>query len=115
MKQQSANNFLRQVLAATMLAVIVGAAIVYYFVDWGYGETSRKGYEYAKALVSICNQKDEARLAEFSDMLRQAGEQKQLNSNELRWLEGIASQASRGNWSAAQRNARRLLLDQVRR
>lgn len=102
-------------LAIGFLVLVIGGAIAWFGLNWGYGEVSPKGYAFATALYSICNQQDEARLEKFSQMVTQAKSENELRPDEARWIEGIIAQGKKGNWSAASKNARRLMMDQVKR
>lgn len=79
----------------------------------GYGEISPRAYEYAAALYSICNRRDEGRLEEFSIRLNEARRTGQISDTEAQWLADIAGQAREGEWADASAEARRLLIDQV--
>lgn len=81
----------------------------------GYGKVSSKGYQYAITLYSICNQKDEKRLAVFVDKLDSATSEGELTEKEAGWMKGIASQAQTGDWQAAATESRQLLDDQASR
>jgi len=65
-------------------------------------------------LYSICNQKDEPRLARFVAIVEQSKAAGELQPDEILWIEGIVQQAQTGDWSTAARNARRLMMDQVK-
>ncbi|REJ91520.1 MAG: hypothetical protein DWQ34_14655 [Planctomycetota bacterium] len=79
----------------------------------GYGDISPHGYEYATALYSICNRRDEARLESFSQQLIAAREAGELPEHEAEWMEEIIDLARNGEWEDAARKSRRILMDQV--
>jgi hypothetical protein len=93
------------------LALLVG----YGLLSRGYGETSEKGYQYATALFSACNQADENRLREISKMIDQSVEAGELDAREAGWLSAIIDQGMNGKWDAATRNVRQLMDAQIRR
>lgn len=79
----------------------------------GYGEISPKGYDYATALYSICNRRDESRLDEFIAMLSQDRQAGEISEEEADWFAGIAAEARGGNWDEASASAREILLAQI--
>jgi len=97
-------------------AIVIGCVVVLgllIFLTRGYGEMSPKGYEYATALYSICNRKDEPRLTELEKLVTTSLDQSELVEAEARWLLDIAKQARSGDWDAALSETRRLMEDQV--
>jgi hypothetical protein len=95
----------RRLICAAILCGLAGCG--------GYGEISPAGYDYAKALYSICNREDESRLETFSSMLEEARRTGELTATEADWLADIVSTARRGEWEAATSASRRMLMDQV--
>jgi hypothetical protein len=98
------------------LAALVFGALILVLMFWnrGYGELSPKGYEYAKALYSICNRQDEARLEEIAKMLSEARANGDVSQRESDWLHEAIAVAQSGEWEEANLLARRMLEDQVR-
>jgi len=80
-----------------------------------YDEISPEAYQYSKALYSICNRSDQARLDDFAVRLAAAEENHELTSTEFRWINDIVATAQAGEWPAATKEARRLMEDQIRR
>lgn len=79
----------------------------------GYPQVSPRTYDYATALYSICNQKDEARLDEFAKQFEADLLANELSQQEADWLGEIVAQARGGDWQQASAAARRILEDQV--
>ena len=75
-----------------------------------YGPVSDSTYEYASALYSICNLKDQERLDAFRLRIEKADD---VPENEKGWILDIVGQAESGNWSDASARARILLEEQV--
>ena len=75
-----------------------------------YGPVSDSTYEYASALYSICNLKDQQRLDAFRQKIEQADS---IPGKEKDWILDIVGQAESGNWSEASARARTLLEEQV--
>jgi hypothetical protein len=96
--------------ASIGLALLVG----YLLLSRGYGETSDRGYQYATAIFSACNQKDETKLREISTMIDQSVEAGELDAREAGWLFAIIDQGMDGKWDAATRNVRQLMDAQIR-
>lgn len=79
----------------------------------GYEEIGPHAYEYATALYAICNQRDEARLEQFSAALEDAQEAGDVTDVEAGEIGVIVSLARAGEWEDATKESRQLLLDQV--
>ena len=79
----------------------------------GYDEISPQAYEYSKALYSICNRSDQARLEQFAAQLASAEEKQELTSTEAAWLNNIVATAQSGDWPSATKEARQLMEDQI--
>ena len=99
-------------LATALLSLVVLAA--YWLWSPGYGETSGQGYQYAIALFSACNQKDEGRLQKITEMIDAALNDGQLQPSEAEWLSAIIDKGTSGEWEAASRDVRRLMMDQIK-
>ncbi|MCG8449305.1 MAG: hypothetical protein MI725_06990 [Pirellulales bacterium] len=80
----------------------------------GYDQISPNAYQYSKALYSICNRCDEAKLTQLLDQLATAREKQELTSTEAAWLSDIAATAQAGDWPAAAKEARQLMEEQIR-
>lgn len=96
-----------------IFVVFVGAAIVYWLTLPKFGEISRTGYDYAMALGSACNRKDEAKVAKITQMIDQSTQDGELQTQEAEWLKGIARQASDGHWETAYASVRTLMQEQT--
>ena len=97
------------------VAVTVVAALVLAMLLPGcssYGEVNQKTYEFAKALVSTCNRKDEPGLAKVAEMITAAETAGEISSSESGWLMDIVAQAQAGRWEDAQQMARQMMRDQ---
>lgn len=101
-----------RVVAFVALILVLGGA-VFYSINRGYGEISPKGYEYAKAMYSICNRKDSGRLEDLSEMIEDSVASGEISSTEAEWLTSISDSAAEGDWESATAESRRLLDDQV--
>lgn len=84
-------------------------------VGCGYGEVSPRGYDYAKALYSICNRQDESRLGQFVGLIDADLQEGKISAAEADWFREIAAQADSGDWQSASAAARALLEDQVQK
>ncbi|QDU77998.1 hypothetical protein Pan97_50770 [Bremerella volcania] len=94
-------------------AVLIVAVVIYWLTRPTFGEISRKGYDYAMALGSACNGKDEAKVAKITQMIDQSAQDGELQSYEAAWLKGIAQQASDGQWESAYASVRKLMQEQT--
>lgn len=106
-------NIMTKLKAFGRSLTIIGLLATGLLSGCGYGEVTPHGYEYAKALYSICNRKDAERLETFVGMLESDVREGKLTDAEADWFRDIADQAGQGNWTSASANARRLLEDQV--
>lgn len=113
MTQSASRGNLAILLPVLLVLVLVAGYFALPYFSWGYGKVSPLGYEYATALVSICNQKDADRLEKLAVLLDDAESNERLEPQESKWLRGIIDLGRRGDWQNASRNARRLLSDQV--
>lgn len=77
-----------------------------------YGEVSSKSYEFAKALYSICNRKDTARLEMIDTAITDAVAAEELPADEAEDLQDIIKRANDGEWSAAMLDCRTLMSEQ---
>lgn len=93
------------ILIACLFCVTLGCT--------GYGKVSDRTYELAKALYSICNAKDEQRLAKIRTMISDEKSGVAMTSREIDWLEDIVEQAAAGKWESAAAKARQLMEDQA--
>ncbi|MFK7735675.1 MAG: hypothetical protein AB8B50_06595 [Pirellulaceae bacterium] len=97
---------------------IVGAVVlllggVIWWMSSGYGKVSDEGYQYAMALMSICNRKDESRLVQIVQSIREATESGELPVYDSKTLLRIAERAEDGDWEDAANLVRRLMKTQV--
>lgn len=103
------NSHLSKRLTALITMLIVACTIA---GCQQYGEVSPKCYEFAKALYSICNRKDVARLRIVDKAIKDAVTAKQLPADEAAELQKIIQQASEGQWSTAMQDCRTLMSEQ---
>ncbi len=80
----------------------------------GYGEVSPMTYEYAKALYGISNRHAEGKLPSVGQQITKAQMRGEISDREAGWLIAIVDDAAGGRWKEAQREARRIMEDQVR-
>ena len=80
----------------------------------GYGEVSPLVYEYAKALYSVCNQRDKERLDVLAEHIDTSLEQQEITKSEAGWLNDIIGDALDGHWESAAKDTRRLMEDQIK-
>lgn len=97
----------------TVAVILIVGAIAYWLTRPSFGEISGKGYDYAMALGSACNGKDEAKIAKITQMIDQSTQDGELQSHEADWLKGIAQQASDGKWEQAYASVRTLMQEQT--
>jgi hypothetical protein len=102
----------RYSILALLCGVLVASAVLVPGCG-GYGEVSPLTYEYTKALYSICNRRDAERLNLLRDKVATSLDQQEITDQESEWLGGIIAQAESGQWKAAEKEARRLMEDQV--
>ncbi|MBA2114709.1 hypothetical protein [Bremerella alba] len=100
-------------IVALLGIVLVAAAIAYWLTRPTFGEISRKGYDYAMALGSACNGKNEAKIAKITQMIDQSTQDGELEPEEAAWLQGIAQKASDGKWESAYASVRTLMQAQT--
>ncbi|MEW4490732.1 hypothetical protein AB1L42_21800 [Thalassoglobus sp. JC818] len=81
----------------------------------GYPEISPQSYDLTKALYSICNRKDEIRLAEFEQHLSKELADGSISDSEVAMLESIIQMAEGGDWENAMQECRQVMVDQVDR
>jgi len=79
----------------------------------GYPEVSPKTYECAKALYSVCNQKDVQRLDIVEQLISEGEAEESLRPAESQWLREIVATARSGEWTEAAAEARQILDDQI--
>jgi len=95
--------------------IAVGLLVTLPFVGCGYGEVTPRGYDYAKALYSICNRQDSSRLEQFVGLIESDLQEGKISQQEADWFRDIADRASAGDWQSANVSARELLEDQVQK
>ena len=78
-----------------------------------YQGISPTAYQYAKALYSVTNRQRTEKLERVSDLITESQQQGEITAQEAQWLEGIIADAREGEWQTAQREARRMMDDQV--
>ena len=97
-------RFVNYSLLVTLGAMLAGC---------GYGEVSPRTYDYAKALYSICNRRDESRLDQFASLVDDDLRDGKISEQEADWLNDVVAQARNGQWQQANAAAREMLEDQV--
>ncbi len=91
-------------------SIVVFLGLMLFLGCSSYGDVGEGAYEYASALYSICNTKNEDRL---STLREQLDSDTRVSEQEKRWLVQIAESASAGNWEQAAKNARQMMMEQV--
>lgn len=94
------------------ILVLVGGMAAWYF-NRGYDKVSEQGYQYAMALMSACNRRDEARVEVIVSKIEADRSAGAVPEDDAETLTGIAMLALDGNWDSAASGIRRLLKDQV--
>lgn len=106
MKSKRVKRWTAGALAIILLAPLAGC---------GYGEVSGAAYDYAMALYSITNRRAEAKLDGVESQIAAAADQGEISAQEAEWLLEIVGDARRGEWRTANRAARRMMEDQIKR
>lgn len=91
------------------------AAAIVLTAGCGYGPMSPEAYQYAQALVAITNRQASDKLEGVRGQIDGSLANGTLSEKEANWLRAIIDRAQRGEWADAQRDARRMMEDQVRR
>ena len=107
----------QKTLYASLSLIVIAILVIalFFFSNRGYGKVSREAYELAKALVGACSAESVERL----DIVEQIIDETEndptiaLTDRERTWLRSIIRKARNGNWEAAEKRARRMLIDQV--
>jgi hypothetical protein len=99
------------IYVSALVAVLAGGA--YWWINSGYGEVSRTGFEFAMSLMSVCNRQDKVRLETVISKIEESANHQKLPKKDAETLLKIASWANNGNWSKASASIRRLLDAQV--
>ncbi len=95
--------------------ILFSLAVAVSLQGCGYGKIGPKAYEYAKALHSICDRKDEKRLEKLDTMLKKSQKKGEVTEKEARWLNEIVAKARQMQWEDATADARQMMQDQVKR
>ncbi len=95
---------------SALIAVVIGARGCGH-----YGEVNLATFGHAKALYSICNRRDIARLEASEAMIDEAETSAEISSKEAGYLREIVAAAQAQNWQEAQSMARSLMADQAGR
>ncbi len=98
-------------IALGMACLIALAALMF---RQGYSEIGPQAYEYATALYSICNRRDESRLEKISELIEKSVADSEITETESRWLNEIIALADDGYWEEASYDTRQLMLSQVK-
>lgn len=93
-----------------LVAVVIGARGCGH-----YGEVNVATFRHAKALYSVCNRRDVARLETCAKMIAEAETSAEISSNEASYLREIVATAQVEEWQEAQVMARQLMADQAGR
>ncbi|MDA0835894.1 MAG: hypothetical protein O2955_17975 [Planctomycetota bacterium] len=78
-----------------------------------YGEVSPRAYDIAKALYSICNRKDAARLSTVEKLVTDSVAEGALTDSESGYLMAIVEKARSDNWESAMSDARLMMSEQI--
>jgi uncharacterized lipoprotein YmbA len=81
----------------------------------GYPEVSPQTYAIAKALYSVCNQKNPERLKTVQELIQKSLEKEEISAREADWLKAIIAQAEAGEWETALLETRQMMEDQTGR
>jgi hypothetical protein len=81
----------------------------------GYGELSPTAYQYAKALYGLSNRQAGERVEAVRVQIESARTAKEITPREAGWLIDIVDDCEKGRWKTANKSARRMMEDQVRR
>lgn len=106
-------NARRAVVAASFLSLSLVAGFYLGWFDRGYGKVSKNAYEFSKALLSACLNRNEEHLGKVERLLMEA-DRESLPDRERLWLEKIVKRARSGDWEYAAKDARRMMVDQAR-
>lgn len=93
--------------------VLMGSLLLVTTSGCGYGEVHPQAYQYSKALYSICNRQDAARLDRIVSGVQRDLAGGQLSEQEAEWLMDIVNKAQHGDWKRASQAARRIMVDQI--
>ncbi len=93
------------------LGILLGSVL--FLGCGGYGKVSPETYEFAKALYSATNRQSTESLDRAEEMVLAARDAQELPAEESAWLLAIVADARNGDWEGANREARRLMTDQV--
>lgn len=103
---------LRQAVGGLVLLSAVGLSVWFFS---GSSEISQRGYQYALALMSVCNRQDEQRLQLIIERIQADREQQALSPRDARWLLKITARAQQGDWQGSAAAVRSLMKQQQRR
>ena len=112
MKEQLTLLSLRQAIGGLVFLSAVGLAVWFFS---GSSEISQRGYQYALAIMSVCNRQDEQRLQVIIGKIETDREQLELSADDARRLLKITARAQRGDWQGSAAAVRSLLKQQQRR
>lgn len=99
-------------IAPTIAGLLVGLATM---GCGGYGQVSPAAYEHAKALYTASNLQSAASVERAEELIAADLDSGALTAREAGWLRDIVADCRAGNWKAAQKSARQIMEDQVRR
>lgn len=99
------------VIGFGIFLLVAGAAI--WFFNRGYDKVSDEGYQYAMAIISACNRRDEASVQIIISKIEASREAGEVPEEDAETLTGIANRALDGDWEFAASAIRRLMEDQV--
>lgn len=78
-----------------------------------YGEVTPRAYEISTSLYSICNRKDDARIAAVETVIDDSHTNAEITPDEKEWLMAIVEKAEADDWTAAMQDARTMMMEQV--
>ena len=111
MSPHTSRDLQRYVGGGLVLLLVVGLA--FWFLS-GPGEISQRGYQYAMALLSVCNRQDAQRLQVIVEGIHADREQQELPARDARLLLKITSRAEQGDWLGSAEAVRSLMEHQQR-
>lgn len=109
-KSTPTNDKSRWVIAVVLVGGLLAAGLLY---DRGYDPVGEKAYQYAIALNTVCNQRNDKKLPLLKSMIGDALAEESITPTEHEWLIDIIESAEQGKWPRAEEQIRRLLEDQV--
>ncbi len=79
-----------------------------------YGDLSQEGYQLASSLAAAASTQNLERIEKIEKLSSNLFGEQRIHDQEYRYISQICRMARNGNWDKATREARKMLLDQVR-